>query len=77
VTRAGVLAAMVEGQLRAEERAFTPAEAYAADEAFVTSASGGVIPVVRIDGRSIGVGRPGPVTRRIHELYQARAESEG
>lgn len=44
-----------------EERAFTLAEAYAAREAFVTAASQIVLPVVRIDGRPIGEGRPGPV----------------
>lgn len=77
VTRAGVLGAMAEGQVRVEERAFTPAEAYGADEAFVTSASGGVIPVARIDGRAVGSGKPGPLTRRIHELYTARTDTLG
>jgi branched-chain amino acid aminotransferase len=48
---------------------FTLAEAYAANEAFVTGTLGGITPVARIDGRAIGSGVPGPVTRRISEMY--------
>ena len=44
--------------------AFTPEEAYAADEAFLTSASNFVLPIVEIDGKRIGGGQPGPVARR-------------
>ena len=74
VTRAGVLAALArEGFNAIEERAFTVDEAYAAREAFVTSASGGVIPVVSIDGRVIGDAAPGAATRRIHALYSEYA----
>ena len=70
VTRLGVLAALArEGFNAIEERAFTVEEAYAAREAFVTSASGGVIPVVSVDGQIIGSGSPGPATMRIHALY--------
>jgi branched-chain amino acid aminotransferase len=49
---------------------FTLAETYAAAEAFVTGTLGGVTPVVAIDGRPIGNGKPGPVTARISEIYQ-------
>jgi len=70
VTRVGVLAALArQGFNAVEERAFTVDEAKAAREAFVTSASGGVIPVVSIDGRNIGDGTPGTLTRRVHALY--------
>jgi branched-chain amino acid aminotransferase len=48
---------------------FTLAETYAADEAFVTGTLGGITPVVRIDGRQIGSGAPGPVTRALAALY--------
>jgi D-alanine transaminase len=76
VTRLGVLNALAaEGFNAVEERAFTVKEAYAAREAFVTSASGGVLPVVSIDGREIGEGVPGAATRRIHELYTQFAEA--
>jgi D-alanine transaminase len=71
VTRKGVLAALSRHGINAiEERAFTLKEAREANEAFITSASGGVIPVVRIDGHSIGTGKPGPMAARIHSLYR-------
>lgn len=52
-----------------EERAFTPEEAQAAAEAFQTSASSLVMPVVRIGDRVVGDGKPGPTTRRLQTLY--------
>ena len=52
-----------------KELDFTLAETYAADEAFVTGTLGGITPVVSIDGRPIGDGRPGPLTKRIAEAY--------
>lgn len=52
---------------------FTLAQTYAADEAFVTGTLGGVTPVTRIDGRTIGSGTPGSVTGRCASLYQALA----
>lgn len=70
VTRAGVLKALNPSSgIRVEERPFSVDEALNAREAFISSASGGVIPVVRIDDRPVGDGRPGPVTRQIHTLY--------
>jgi len=71
VTRKGVLAALSQHGINAiEERAFTLKEANEASEAFITSASGGVIPVVTIDGRAVGTGRPGPMAARVHALYR-------
>jgi len=55
--------------LQLEERAFTPQEAFAASEAFLTSASSFVTPVIRIADHIIGDGQPGPVTRRLQALY--------
>jgi D-alanine transaminase len=55
--------------VKIEERAFTPQEAYAADEAFLTSASNFVLPIVEIDGKRIGGGQPGPVGRRLREMF--------
>ena len=69
ITRAAVLAYARDAQIRVEERPFTLAEAQAAREAFVTAASAFVTPVVEIDGVALGDGRPGPVTRRLRELY--------
>ena len=69
ITRAAVLRFAREAQMTVEERAFTVAEAQAADEAFVTSASTFVMPVVEIDGAPVGSGAPGPIARRLREIY--------
>jgi D-alanine transaminase len=73
ITRKAVLRLAAEGGLGIEERPFSVEEAYAAAEAFYTSASAFVMPVVAIDGRPVGEGRPGPRTRRLRELYLAMA----
>jgi D-alanine transaminase len=69
ITRAAVLRFAKEAQMKVEERSFTIAEAQDADEAFITSASMFVMPVVEIDGASIGSGTPGPVATRLREIY--------
>jgi len=69
ITRAAVLNFAREAQMEVEERPFTLDEALAADEAFITSASSFVMPVVEIDGTAIGGGAPGPVARRLREIY--------
>ena len=58
-----------EAQLEVEERSFTIEEAKDADEAFVTSASAFVMPVVEIDGAKLGSGKPGPIAARLREIY--------
>ncbi len=68
-TRKALLALLEEGDIGLDERLFTLEEALAAEEAFITGASTYVTPVVGIDGRTLGDGRPGPVTRRLQELY--------
>ncbi len=69
ITRSAVLRMAREAQMEVEERAFTIEEAKAADEAFVTSASAFVMPVVEVDGTQLGDGRPGPVAARLREIY--------
>lgn len=69
VTRRVLFALAAEKGVKIEERAFTPEEAYAADEAFLTSASNFVLPIVEIDGKRIGGGQPGPVGRRLREMF--------
>lgn len=69
ITRAAVLRFAKEAQMEVEERSFTIAEAQDADEAFITSASTFVLPVVEIDGAAIGGGAPGPVAARLREIY--------
>jgi D-alanine transaminase len=68
-TRKAVVQLAEERQLRVEERAFTVAEALAAKEAFITSASSFVQPVVSIDGKPVGNGRPGAMATRLREIY--------
>ena len=69
ITRAAVLRFAKEAQMKVEERAFTLDEAKEADEAFITSASAFVMPVVEIDGTAIGDGTPGPVATRLRDIY--------
>lgn len=69
ITRAGVMALRQKGGFTITERAFTPDEAVNAAEVFTTSAGAMVAPVTHLDGKSIGKGTPGPVTRRIQRLY--------
>jgi D-alanine transaminase len=69
ITRAAVLRLAAEAQMEVEERPFTIDEAKAADEAFFTSASAFVMPVVEIDGAALGGGTPGPVTARLRDIY--------
>ncbi|WP_317056061.1 D-amino-acid transaminase [Roseovarius rhodophyticola] len=69
ITRAAVLRFAKEAQMQVEERNFTIDEAKEADEAFVTSASAFVMPVVEIDGASIGTGSPGALVPRLREIY--------
>jgi len=76
ITRKAVLALARTSDLKIEERAFTVQEALDAAEAFITSATTFVMPVVNIDGQPVGDGRPGPVTRRLRELYISTALQE-
>lgn len=69
ITRRSLLALSKEEGIQLEERLFTVEEAYGAAEAFMTSASTFVLPIVTIDGRSIGDGKPGPITRKLREIY--------
>ena len=69
ITRVAVLRFAREAQMEVEERAFSISEAQKADEAFVTSASAFVMPVVEIDGAAIGAGKPGQIVARLREIY--------
>jgi len=69
ITRKSVLECARLLQLQVEERPFTLEEAYGADEAFATSASGFTNPIVEIDGHKVGSGKPGPVGDKLRALY--------
>jgi len=73
ITRTVLIAVLESQNLRFEERPFRVEEAYQAAEAFVTAASQIVMPVVRIDDRAIGEGRPGPVAKSLRESFHRHA----
>jgi D-alanine transaminase len=68
-TRKAVIALAEERQLRVEERTFSVDDALKAKEAFITSASSFVQPVVTIDGKNVANGKPGPMATRLREIY--------
>jgi D-alanine transaminase len=74
ITRTVLLAAIARQDLRLDERAFSVEEAYRAREAFVTSASQIVMPVVQIDGRPVGNGHPGSLATALREAFHRYAE---
>jgi len=75
ITRQAVLRLIEETDIEFIERRFTPEEAYAADELFITSASTFVHPVIKLDDRTINDGKPGPIAGRLRELYLDFAQS--
>jgi D-alanine transaminase len=77
ITRSVVIDAVKAQGLAFEERSFTVEEAYAAREAFITSASQTVTPVVRINGRPIGNGAPGLIATGLRRDYHRYAEISG
>jgi len=74
VTRTGVMDLVRRRNLKVEERPFSVAEALEAAEAFITSASNPVTPVVKIDGRTIGDGTPGPVALALRAAFHEVTE---
>jgi D-alanine transaminase len=76
VTRAGLLAAAHGLGIEVEERAFTITEAQAAREAFLSAATNPAVPVIAIDGASVGAGTPGPLTRALRDAYLSAESSE-
>jgi len=77
VTRATLMRLAADHQMRVDERPFTVAEALKAREAFISSATNAAIPVVRLDGREIGDGKPGPVARALRDAYFGAASLQG
>jgi branched-subunit amino acid aminotransferase/4-amino-4-deoxychorismate lyase len=75
VTRSKLLAYAREAGIRCDERHLSGDELAAADESFLSATSEPVVPLVRLDARPIGDGRPGPVTRRLQALFETRARA--
>ena len=72
ITRETVFEIAAELGITAEERDLTPYDLYTAEEAFLCSTAGGIFPIAEVDGRKVGTGRLGPVTRTIRERYWER-----
>lgn len=77
VTRDMVLELAHAQGIHAEERVFTPHDVYVADECFLTGTGAEVAPVVEVDGRMVGDGRPGPVTARLNAAFRELARTTG
>jgi len=76
ITRQSVMRLAQETGLVIDERPFSLEEAFAATEAFLTSASSFVMPIVTLDGKTVGTGKPGAMTRRLRELYLHMARGD-
>ncbi len=76
ITRANVLELCHRHHLPAFEKRFSLTQVYSADEAFVTGTFGGLVPVAEVDGRRIGDGTAGPITRSLQQYYAALLEEE-
>ena len=72
ITRETVFEIAAELGVPAAERNMTPYDLYVAEEAFLSTTAGGIIPIVEADGRRIGSGPPGLLTNRIHDRYWER-----
>jgi branched-chain amino acid aminotransferase len=77
ITRQTVLELAEAAGLKVGEPNLTRYDLFNADECFLTGTGAELIPVVKIDGRVIGTGRPGPVTRRLVEDYHALTKGSG
>jgi branched-chain amino acid aminotransferase len=73
ITRSHVLAAAIAAGIAVDEQRLRPESLYEADEVFVTSSIRELVPVVRVDGRTIGTGAPGPISRALHRAFRATA----
>jgi branched-chain amino acid aminotransferase len=77
ITRATLVEICAGAGLRLREKDLSLTEVYRADELFCSGTMGELAPVVKVDGRPIANGAPGPVTRRLADLYRARTAVEG
>ena len=75
ITRSTLLKVIEREGMEVDERPFTPADAVAAKEAFITGAGTLVLPVVAVDGKTVGEGRPGPVATKLRRLYIEQAKA--
>jgi branched-chain amino acid aminotransferase len=77
ITRATVIEIAAVEKIRCVEADLSPVDVYGADEMFCTGTMGELAGVVKIDNRVVGDGKPGPMTKRLSELYAKRTATEG
>lgn len=77
ITRDTVIELAREGGYEVVERLFTLFDVYSADEAFLTGTAAEVIPMVKLDGRIIGAGKPGPITKELIGMFRTLTRGEG
>ncbi len=77
ITRDTVLTLAAKTKVKTEERLITRHEVYTADECFLTGTAAEIIPVVKVDGRAIGNGKPGALTRKMITMFRAQTTKDG
>jgi len=77
VTRETILELLAKQDLQLTQGPLSAAAAHAADEVFITSTAGGVMPVTRIAGQEVGTGRPGALTAKLNDAYWALHDDPG
>jgi branched-chain amino acid aminotransferase len=70
ITRDAIIELAQAAGITVQEIALTRHDVYTADEVFLTGTGAEIVPVVKVDGRAIGAGKPGPITRQLRERYQ-------
>lgn len=76
ITRGNIIELCEENYIFCKQKNFSLFDVYGADEAFVTGSFGGLTPVIKIDGKTIGKGSPGIMTARLSKMYQVLVEKE-
>lgn len=76
ITRENVIKVCQDNKIPCHQKNFSLFDVYGADEAFATGTFGGLTPVVQVDGRKIGDGLYGPMTRKLNQLYEALIQQE-
>jgi branched-chain amino acid aminotransferase len=75
VTRNAIIELAVAAGITVQEVSLTRHDVYVADEMFLTGTGAEIIPVIKVDGRTIGSGKPGPITRQLRERYHVLTRS--
>jgi branched-chain amino acid aminotransferase len=77
ITRSAVIELAADENITVHETLFPITEVYGADECFLTGTAAELVPVVQVDGRTVGDGKPGPVTKRLLKRFRDLTRSEG